>query len=110
MCKFVLIGTCVGAFVGVFGLFLDIDGSIMGSSLIPLSYVVKVSSGGHGPPGPAIYAVSVGGDALLGAFAGAVLALLRRKRKPGQCIKCSYNLTGNESGVCPECGTEIEAK
>lgn len=25
----------------------------------------------------------------------------------GFCIQCSYNLTGNESGVCPECGTEI---
>jgi len=24
------------------------------------------------------------------------------------CIHCSYNLTGNESGVCPECGTEIK--
>ncbi len=23
------------------------------------------------------------------------------------CIPCGYNLTGNESGVCPECGTAI---
>jgi len=23
------------------------------------------------------------------------------------CGKCAYNLTGNESGVCPECGTPI---
>lgn len=23
------------------------------------------------------------------------------------CIQCGYNLTGNESGVCSECGTEI---
>jgi hypothetical protein len=23
------------------------------------------------------------------------------------CLKCGYNLTGNVSGVCPECGTEI---
>ena len=27
---------------------------------------------------------------------------------PGHCRKCSYNLTANESGVCPECGTEVE--
>ncbi len=26
---------------------------------------------------------------------------------PGRCSKCSYNLTGNESGVCPECGAEL---
>jgi len=28
--------------------------------------------------------------------------LLRRKR--GLCVKCGYNLTGNTSGICPECG------
>ena len=28
--------------------------------------------------------------------------------KVGECRKCHYNLTGNESGTCPECGTEIE--
>ena len=27
--------------------------------------------------------------------------------KPGQCVKCGYNLTGNISGVCPECGEKI---
>jgi len=24
------------------------------------------------------------------------------------CIPCGYNLTGNESGVCPECGTPMQ--
>lgn len=28
----------------------------------------------------------------------------RRKFKPGRCQNCGYNLTGNISGVCPECG------
>ena len=23
----------------------------------------------------------------------------------GHCRKCHYNLTGNTSGICPECGT-----
>ena len=32
----------------------------------------------------------------------------RRRRRKGLCIKCGYNLTGNVSGVCPECGTTIE--
>jgi len=26
----------------------------------------------------------------------------------GHCVECDYNLRGNESGVCPECGTKIE--
>ena len=25
-----------------------------------------------------------------------------------QCKNCSYNLTGNVSGTCPECGTAVE--
>ena len=32
----------------------------------------------------------------------------RIRRLVGHCRKCSYNLTGNTSGVCPECGTSIE--
>ena len=32
---------------------------------------------------------------------------LARARR-GQCVRCAYDLTGNESGVCPECGTKIE--
>lgn len=27
-----------------------------------------------------------------------------RRRKKGHCLKCGYDLTGNISGVCPECG------
>lgn len=31
-----------------------------------------------------------------------------RRRKRGLCIQCAYDLTGNESGRCPECGRRIE--
>ena len=30
-----------------------------------------------------------------------------RRKPPGHCRKCDYNLTGNVSGVCPECGERI---
>jgi len=32
--------------------------------------------------------------------------LWRRDRRPpkGHCQACGYNLTGNTSGICPECG------
>lgn len=33
------------------------------------------------------------------------LLLRRRPIPPGHCRKCSYDLRGNVSGVCPECGT-----
>lgn len=29
----------------------------------------------------------------------------RRRMRKGLCRMCAYNLTGNTSGVCPECGT-----
>ena len=35
-----------------------------------------------------------------------VVSLVRRKRT-GLCSNCAYNLTGNASGICPECGTPI---
>ncbi len=31
----------------------------------------------------------------------------RRRRKRGLCLGCGYDLTSNESGVCPECGRAI---
>jgi hypothetical protein len=47
-----------------------------------------------------------------GLLLGAVPALAacrrlrdaRRRRRPGSCLDCGYDLTGNQSGVCPECG------
>ena len=37
--------------------------------------------------------------------------LIRERRPfypPGHCKMCGYNLTGNESGVCPECGSKTD--
>lgn len=31
----------------------------------------------------------------------------RRRKKRGACIHCGYNLTGNTTGVCSECGEVI---
>jgi hypothetical protein len=38
-----------------------------------------------------------------------ILAISRRLPSSG-CAACSYNLTGNTSGVCPECGTAVSQK
>ena len=34
----------------------------------------------------------------------------RRLARAGRCQTCGYNLTGNTSGICPECGTAIAAE
>jgi hypothetical protein len=38
-----------------------------------------------------------------------LVLFIRRARmcKPGCCVRCGYNLTGNTSGVCPECGASL---
>jgi hypothetical protein len=49
-------------------------------------------------------------------FGGVSLVLLvpayvrrRVRRSRNGCLRCGYNLTGNVSGVCPECGTPIRS-
>ena len=38
-----------------------------------------------------------------------ITVFLRRKRpSSGLCAVCSYDLTGNASGICPECGTKLK--
>lgn len=31
------------------------------------------------------------------------------RREQGLCADCCYNLTGNVSGICPECGTPVRS-
>lgn len=33
-----------------------------------------------------------------------------RRRQRGLCLHCGYDLTGNESGICPECGHKAELR
>jgi hypothetical protein len=47
------------------------------------------------------------GSFFLGAFVFAIAARYTRSIPAGNCTACGYNLTGNTSGVCPECGTAI---
>jgi hypothetical protein len=43
-------------------------------------------------------------------FAIMTWRLGRRGRSNRSCSHCGYNLAGNTSGVCPECGTAIATK
>ncbi len=48
---------------------------------------------------------------LVPAMAAYVVVVWRRTRPvpAGACASCRYDLTGNVSGICPECGTPIRA-
>ncbi|GMU21560.1 MAG: hypothetical protein AMXMBFR13_16530 [Phycisphaerae bacterium] len=45
-------------------------------------------------------------------FAGRrmVLMIRRPRIREGACCVCRYDLTGNISGICPECGTLVHAQ
>lgn len=40
---------------------------------------------------------------------GVMIACQTRRPRPMACHRCGYDLFGNESGICPECGRLIEA-
>ena len=44
---------------------------------------------------------------LLVAIPTAFLFWRDLRHPPGHCQKCGYDLTGNTSGICPECGERI---
>ena len=51
----------------------------------------------------------------IGFVGGAVLLFIVFRSRtplvpgPGHCRKCGYDLTGNTSGICPECGLKTAA-
>jgi hypothetical protein len=51
--------------------------------------------------------VALFGAASLYALAAHPFRRWRRRRR-GLCLRCGYNLTGNVSGRCPECGTPTD--
>lgn len=45
--------------------------------------------------------------AIISAYAHLPILLRRSRQMRGECAICAYNLRGNLSGRCPECGTAI---
>lgn len=52
--------------------------------------------------------------AIFGSYPAVVFFVpcLRRRvrRRRGLCMECGYNLAGNITGICPECGTKFDSK
>ena len=73
--------------------------------------VELIKSDDPAPAGNAGVIATLAALAAYGAFAGALhLRWWRDLRRPPPthlCRACAYDLTGNVSGICPECGTPL---
>lgn len=63
-----------------------------------------------GGPGACVGFVLLPGYCVGAALGGAALSRFVRRTRycPGRCDRCGYDLTGNVSGVCPECGKPVD--
>jgi hypothetical protein len=91
--------------------FIALLGGISSGVAIWSSY--PASMYGRGADACLIYAYLVGGPLLNVLVVASFFLLLRRQPRPcaddlvqsPRCVQCGYNLTGNISGTCPECGS-----
>ena len=98
----------------VVGLVLVTIPGVQRGVLVPLQEAEHI--GGFWGDPAYLYAAVIVFMALFGGVVGRVAQSAKEAREwvPGRdldresCATCSYDLTGNESSVCPECGTEIE--
>jgi len=67
----------------------------------------RVVSEAYGIVGIPLWLVVAGSG---GLWAAQLLVWVKRhgRKKPGCCRACGYDLRGNVSGVCPECGGEVK--
>lgn len=80
--------------------------AIAGGLLTNVAAQVVLAEGG---PGACVGFVLLPGYCVGAAMGGVVLrGFIRRPRhRAGRCDRCGYDLTGNVSGVCPECGKPL---
>jgi len=61
----------------------------------------------HDSTGPAVLMGLVLAAAIVPTVRAWRRTTLDEREIEGRCLKCGYDLTGNVSGVCPECGTPV---
>ncbi len=105
----------IGAHGGFSG--LSEPGEMRGYSRPRYNKPFKYDAGGNGDPRTSStrQCISLYGLALLLSLYPTITFIrgpLRRhrRRKRGLCLACGYNLTGNVSGACSECGVAIDPK
>lgn len=94
--------------VGVFVVMLGVSAILLTAALVLADVVGLLGL----PPGGVVLGLCVIAAIVMSSLAarGYYRALRRMTppHPPGHCSHCGYNLTGNVSGVCPECGVEFK--
>jgi hypothetical protein len=107
LAAFHIAGRCrIGWVFGVFGLFASLPFLILYLASRYTSWIWGGPPGWVWIVGSSMFVIGVG--LLCRGVAKLRHRIMDRKRDPGFCRVCKYNLTGNVSGMCPECGTAIE--
>ena len=86
-------------------------------SVSPTARVVVSTKGWHSQRYPSIYEecfVNFATVPIWVLFALVSIPVIvrntRKRHLAGHCKSCNYNLTGNVSGICPECGTPVKER
>lgn len=75
---------------------------------LPGGLVSCIELGNYAAGSSRILNVPIWGFVLVIVCSALLLRDLRRRRAPlNRCATCEYDLSGNVSGTCPECGTQI---
>lgn len=77
--------------------------------IIPL--LLLMLPGGFTPREQGLFLEFASTATFFATVAGILITLKRIEANPAdvkRCRECGYNLTGNVSGICPECGALIE--
>jgi len=83
-------------------------GWVIGGTLLNIGFDIATVAGLLGGfLGMAVVVIIIGVVILAVEQTGKRAELQMRFSKDPLCLNCGYNLTGNLSGVCPECGTAI---
>ena len=106
-----LVGGCVGGVVRIDPTFTEFGTKF---ALLGPTSIRWLPEGGLRPRGgrPAIaFMAYIPFWCLFSLAAIPTVILWRRDRKipPGHCQSCGYDLTGNTTGVCSECGTAADS-
>ncbi len=104
----------VAALMGAFGIFAMCLLPILMLFWWILFMTVEINTPMEGKPRPVLdaiifcaFAAFMVGDFMVAWYGYKGLRWKYVFRESKKCLGCQYDLTGNVSGVCPECGTPI---